>query len=406
MGASLRNKPAALFLLAGTILLIIGLLAGCRRGPAPATATAQIAANPSASATLPPPTGTHTVPPPPSPTPTSTRMPRPTGTGTATPMPLPTVTVTPTIERVERERFGVAASMNHVDEAYALGLPFGSYMDWRLAAEPDRPGGVTYIQTIRLKEWGVVTPWSEIEAVLAAQPGALWLVGNEPDVIHQDNVTPGRYAELYHQVYTFLKERDPTAQVAIGGVSQPTPLRRAYLDVVLDTYAETYGEPLPVDVWNVHGFVLREERGSWGVDIPPGMNDDLAIQYEIEDHDDLAIFEANLVAFRGWMAERGYQDWPLIVSEYGLVMPEDFGFPAENVAAYMTGTFDFFRTARNETGYPADENRLVQGWIWFMLYVSDDGLRTSNLYDRPNDTLTPLGEVFADYVFTYSFVQE
>ncbi len=300
----------------------------------------------------------------------------------------------------------MAASMSDIREAYALGLPFGRYLDWLLAAEPHRPGGVEYIQSVDLRESGLVSTWAAIEAALAAQPGALWLVGNEPDVIHQNNTTPGRYAALYHQVYTFIKERDPTARVAIGGVSQPTPLRMAYLDVVLESYADTHGQPMPIDVWNVHAFVLREERGSWGVDIPPGMTDELAIPYEIDDHDHLAIFAENLIAFRAWMAARGYQDRPLIVSEYGLVMPDDFGFPPEDVIAFMTGTFDFFRTARNETGYPADDNRLVQGWIWFMLYAAEDGLRTSNLYDRPSDTLTPLGEAFVDYVYTYSYVNQ
>ena len=38
---------------------------------------------------------------------------------------------------------------------------------------------------------------------------------------------------------------------------------------------------MPVDVWNVHNFVLREERGSWGVDIPPGIPDDRVCSNEV-----------------------------------------------------------------------------------------------------------------------------
>lgn len=386
-----------------TTIGLFWLLVGCHRdpaGPTPAP-TVQVAILPTKTATLLP-SATVTNPPTATSSPTIelTRTASPTATATQTPTPLPTVV------RVPRSRFGVAADMSHVEDAYALGLPFGSYMNWQTAADPAGPGGVSFIQTIRLREWGILTSLADMETALAAQPGAIWLVGNEPDVIHQDNVTPGRYAELYHEVYTFLKARDPSAQVAIGGVSQPTPLRLAYLDIVLNTYLEMYGEPMPIDVWNVHGFVLREERGSWGVDIPPGMEDTLATVYEIEDHDNLDIFRENLINFRAWMAARGYRDRPLIVSEYGLVMPEDFGFTPEGVAAFMTGSYDFFRTAQNETGYPADEDRLVQGWIWFMLYAPEDGLRTSNLYDRPGQALTFLGEVFADYVFTYSFVDQ
>jgi len=76
---------------------------------------------------------------------------------------------------------------------------------------------------------GVVPTWDEIAAVIAAQPGAVWIVGNEPDVIWQSNMTADRYAELYYEVYQFIKSHDPQAQVAVAGVAQPTPLRLAYL---------------------------------------------------------------------------------------------------------------------------------------------------------------------------------
>jgi hypothetical protein len=183
----------------------------------------------------------------------------------------------------------------------------------------------------------------------------------------------------------------------IGGVSQPTPLRRAYLDRVLDTYETLYGEPLPVDVWNVHAFVLREEAGSWGVDIPPGMEVEEGALYELADHDNLDILQQNLFDFRAWMAERGYGDRPLVVSEYGILMPEDYGFPLERVGAFLTGTFDIFRTIANETGYAADDGRLVQWWFWYSVY---DGelYPTGNLWDSERQELTPLGNIWMDYV--------
>jgi hypothetical protein len=31
-------------------------------------------------------------------------------------------------------------------------------------------------------------------------PGRLWLVGNEPDVIWQGNSTPAEYARAYHDI--------------------------------------------------------------------------------------------------------------------------------------------------------------------------------------------------------------
>ncbi len=299
----------------------------------------------------------------------------------------------------ELDRFGIAGGALNAVLARDSGLPFGPLLSWSVAANVPaaaRP----FWQMVRLEEAGIRrTTWDYIERALVEYPGSFWLIGNEPDVKWQDNVTPRRYADLYHDLYAFIKERDPSSRVVIGGVSQPTPLRRAYLDIVLDTYLENYGEPMPVDVWNVHAFTLREEAGSWGVDIPPGMDGAEGILYEIEDHDNLQILEQNLVDFRAWMAERGYGDHPLVVSEYGILMPADYGFPPERVGAFLTGSFELFRTAANETGYLPDNRRLVQWWFWYSLY---DGelYPTGNLWDKDRQELTALGQVWREYVDT------
>jgi hypothetical protein len=102
----------------------------------------------------------------------------------------------------------------------------------------------------------------EITRSAAANPGALWLIGNEPDIVWQDNATPEEYAHAYGILHAAIKKADPTARVAIGGVSQPTPLRLAYLDRVLAAYEAQFGADMPVDVWNIHAFVLREEHNS------------------------------------------------------------------------------------------------------------------------------------------------
>ena len=91
-----------------------------------------------------------------------------------------------------------------------------------------------------------------------SHPGSLWLVGNEPDCIWQDNVLPGDYAHVYHQIYTAIKGRDPTALVSPGGIVQPTPLRLQWLDRVLPEYRDVNGVQMPVDVWNIHNAILRE----------------------------------------------------------------------------------------------------------------------------------------------------
>jgi hypothetical protein len=255
---------------------------------------------------------------------------------------------------------------------------------------------VDFWQMIRVSEGGYRPDADGIRAAASANPGSIWLVGNEPDVVWQDATTPERYARVYHELYYLLKLADPTCRVAIGGVSQPTPLRLTYLDRVLSAYQDRYGEPMPVDVWNVHNFILREEKDSWGVGIPPGFDATSGVLYEIDDHDDVEVFRQQILDFRRWMAEHGRRDRPLVVSEYGIVMPPDYGFDRERVRRFMFATFDYFLTAVDEeVGYPEDDNRLVQWWAWYSL--ADTTYPTANLFDPATRLPTPLGEAFARY---------
>jgi hypothetical protein len=249
--------------------------------------------------------------------------------------------------------------------------------------------------------WGsTLRPDEETLAAMArANPGSLWLIGNEPDVKWQDNLDAVTYARLYHEAYNAIKDADSTAQVAIGGVAQPTPLRMRYLDAVLASYEEQFGAEMPVDVWNVHAFILREERGSWGVDIPPGLPDEHGMLYEIDDGDNMEIFRQQIVDFRRWMSERGYQNRPLIISEYGILMPVDYGFPPERVMAFLEASFDFFLSATDPAlGYPEDSYLLVQGWCWYSLNDVDHSYPAGRLFDPSTGQMTAVGQGWVDYV--------
>jgi hypothetical protein len=198
-------------------------------------------------------------------------------------------------------------------------------------------------------------------------------------------------------VYTTLKQADPTSRAAIGGVSVPSPLRLSYLDRVLQVYRERYRQDMPIDVWNVHNFILPEARGSWGVDIPPGIAATRGLTYTIEDHDNLSIFKQQLIEFRRWLAQRGYRDKELIVSEYGILMYEDYGFEYERVRDFMLGTFDvMLNTTDAALGLQADDNRLVQRWCWYSL--ADVDYPTGNLADLNSGALTPLGRDLKAYL--------
>jgi hypothetical protein len=333
-------------------------------------------------------------------------------TPTAAPPARPTTTASPTPETTTDDdaapqgsapedawrRIGVGLAVGDItDYDWGDGLP-GWYLAWQVQKEPELPGDIRFVQMVYLFEDAFRPPIPDIQAAARANPGSLWLIGNEPDVAWQGNTTPEQYAATYGLLYPAIKEADPTAQVAIGGVSQPTPLRIEYLERILAAYEAQFGAPMPIDVWNVHAFILREERDSWGVGIPPGMEVEQGKLYEIADHDDMAIFRQQIEHFRRWMAEQGFRDKPLVVSEYGILMPDSYGFPPDAVSQFMVDTFDYFLTARDpETGYPDDDDRLVQAFCWFS--VGDTVYPTSNLFDpAPPHAVTPVGKVFRAYV--------
>ena len=314
--------------------------------------------------------------------------------------------VTPTARQVSkmppglwqgRPRWGIGVAIGPISRYDISELSLGWYLDWRAALDPPKPGGIEYVQMVRLKSGDLQPDEATLARIAHANPGSIWMIGNEPDVKWQDAVTPAAYARLYHRAYVAIKGADPTAQVAIGGVSQPTPLRLRYLEQVLEAYQQQNHREMPVDVWNVHNFILREQRGSWGVDIPPGLTDDSGMFYQVEDSGNLGLFRRQMVEFRKWMAARGFQNRPLIVSEYGIPMPEDYGFPPERVLSFLIGTFDFFFTATDPVlGYPADDYKLVQRWCWYSL--DDATYPTGRLFDPQTGEMSETGKGLAGLV--------
>ena len=281
-------------------------------------------------------------------------------------------------------------------ETWARRLGAGWYIDWTVR-ERFPTQHPEHWQMVRLGR-GCVYPSRQAIVWLASHyPGGVWIIGNEPDNIYQDNLVPEEYAQVYNDLYYLIKDADPTALLAVGGVTQGTPLRLAYLDRVLTIYQALYDEQMPVDWWTVHGFVLREERGNWGAEIPAGL---MGVQsgqlYEIADFGNLEIFKEQITAFRAWMANRGYRNTPLAITEFGLSLYSDFGYTPDVVAQYLWDTFTWLGEASDaEIGYPLDDGHLVQRWAWFSLY--ERYYPTSNLADMEADGLTEIGQAFRAY---------
>lgn len=286
-------------------------------------------------------------------------------------------------------RFGVnsAHSGNEkISDFDIASLRIGWYIDYTATANPIRPNGINYSPMIRLMQinplstMGVLTytyspSGQALLDAISSNPGADWMIGNEPDRRYfQDDMLPSLYATAFHELSLLIKSKDPTAKLFAGSIVQATPVRLKYLDLVLRSYWQQYGTTMPVDGWSIHNFILNEVSCAyypntqicWGAEIPPGVDDAKGLEITVNDNDRFDLFVEQIVRFRQWMASRGYRNTPLYLSEYGILMPQEYGFPNSRVNQFMTKTFDFLLSTKNAaTGYLPDGNRLVQRLSWY-----------------------------------------
>ena len=359
--------------------------------------------------------------------------------GTATPgLASPGVTAvapsgvpTPSLYAWPNQRVGVGLVRTYGDittyDVTRLGA--GWYADWTTRLDPPHPNGMEFVQLISTADAAFPPNWTTLGQRIAANPGSTWIIGNEPEAAFQENHTPAEYAMMYHDIHTFVKGADPTAQVAIAGVIIPSPLRLQWLDMVLSEYETRYGVPMPVDVWNTHMQIVQEVSCSydpsncWGAEIPAGISATHGITMNISDNASYDLFVQLTLAMRTWMNDRGFRDKPLIISEYGVLFPSSYLCDecGENpalgdviVASFMTRTFSYMLNTTDPTiGMPADGNRLVQRWMWYTLndqpYNFETGLGfNGGLFDYRDNvypgTITYFGRVFADFVRPLMYV--
>lgn len=349
-------------------------------------------------------------------------------------------------------RYGVSASATGANFLTDVGIgwvvTFG-------AIEPTwLPDGIDHTPMIRLKQaksgstylssYTVIPALTDAElgAQIDANPGALWIVGNEVDRVGwQDDLMPEMYATAYHDVYHYIKNRDPSARVAVSGLVQVTPGRLQYLDKVLAAYRSQYGTRPPVDVWTFHAYIFPERvedyNGESGTPIyawiANGTDRNLAIKKPsdkrpiseqralcarddyscVKEHDDPALFQKQVVDMRRWMKNNGYQNVPLILTEWSQlfwyivdqnnvcnILDEDGNcFTPQRVTTFMERTLDYLETATDkDLGYPLDNHRLVQQWAWYAMDTMGADIYTdgnpSLLVNRETTALTQMGQKY------------
>jgi len=312
-------------------------------------------------------------------------------------------------------RFGVNDSENDIAAFDTAALRLGWYIDYRAKQNPARPNGIEHAQMIRLygtnsNSYGYSPNGQSLLDIIAATPGVDWYIGNEPDrTKFQDDMDPHLYAAAYQELHTLIKQRDPSAQIIAGSIVQATEVRLKYLDKVLESHLEQFGRPMPVDAWSIHGFILNEVlcdpiepdvSQCWGAEIPPGLDDTTGLVIDVQDNDDFEIFKAQIQRFRRWMADRGYRDTPLYLSEYGILMPQGIfspDFDSNRVNAFMTQSFDYLLNTTDATlGYPADGDLLVQRLSWYS--TGDKNFFNGYLFDTDlNNARSQMGDNYANY---------
>jgi len=321
--------------------------------------------------------------------------------------------------------FGVTRTGGEPTLYDVASLNAGWYWDWSAKGETAIPS-TEYMQTVRLqpvKSDGVQIGYTAsptgttLRNRVKAQPGGTWLIGNEPDCTSMDNMLSEWYARAYHDMYYLIKSIDPTAQIAAGSIVQPTLQRFMYLDRVLATYQQEYGEPLPADLWATHSYILCEkcypfkqpgEPFAWGACWVPdwpsyNASYDIATFYSVYDHWDIEIFKERLVTMRQWMYDNGYRNHPLLISEYGILFYDGLvsGMTTQDNIDFMYAGFDWMLEARDPIlGFVADDDRLIQRWAWFSL-DHDDWYMGGPLFNPYSHQRTALGTAFATYTREY-----
>jgi len=95
---------------------------------------------------------------------------------------------------------------------------------------------------------------------VAAHPGKIWIIGNEPNAGSQDGLTTAQYARMFKKYYDFIRSRDTTARFAVAGLAWMADASSLNAQInwwnqTLADYRSQFGGPMPIDIWNCHAYV-------------------------------------------------------------------------------------------------------------------------------------------------------
>jgi hypothetical protein len=201
-------------------------------------------------------------------------------------------------------RFGVIGPAALVAALPRLGATW--WYDWGQVAPDPTQHRVGQI-SLRPQHGDVVRVAASTLADGARQdPGGYWLIGNEPNVPGQDEISPDAYAvELKYYVDT-IKGADPTAKIVAPNVlnfdatcSGCTGMTagRAWVDAFRAAWANRYGGEPSIDVWGIHAYTISWDK------LP--MTDVTATEAQVSAFSDYLAAVPALAARPIWLSEFG-----------------------------------------------------------------------------------------------------
>lgn len=205
---------------------------------------------------------------------------------------------------------------------------------------------------------------------ILANPGKIWIIANEPDLNSQDGLTREQYAHMYKTYHDFISQRDPTARFCIGAITGGSTTDRlnytkGWYEYVLNYYETTYGQPMHIDIWNIHSYC-----GPTQIETP-----DQPIQDFVEPFIEWChtVDEGRYASAEVWITELPIGEWMGALSEEWIIW---------FAQRYL----------------PRLERTGISRWFWF---VSRDSGEWATVALVKAGGVSPLGQAYADLANDY-----
>lgn len=217
---------------------------------------------------------------------------------------------------------------------------------------------------------GTINDPIQFDQWVLANPGKIWIIGNEPDLGSQDGLTREQYAHMYKTYHDFISQRDPTARFCIGAItggSTTAALNNtiAWYQYVLNHYQNTFGQPMPIDLWNIHSYC-----GPTQIENPDQPIQDFVTPFVNWCH---TVDNGRYADAEVWITELPVGEWMGALSEEWIIW---------FAQRYL----------------PRLESAGINRWFWF---VSRDSGEWATVALVKGSTVSPLGQAYADLAHGY-----